>query len=197
MAATIPAPSPAPVLPPDIPPHRITREEFSRFGESGAFGDRDFELLDGELYEAMSTDRPHRSATRRAARALRAAFGEAYDVSQEMELPLGPSSQPRPDVLVLRGDLDEFDARDEGPEDVALLVEIVDSRADTAAIKRGLYAAAGVPEYWILDVNARTLQVHRDPRGGEYRDVRTLGEGERTTALEAGSGEIAVADLLP
>lgn len=77
-------------------------------------------------------------------------------------------SQPKPDVTVLRGTVDEFRRREEGREDAALVVEVVDSREDTAKGKRGLYARAGIPKYWILDVNWRTLTIHREPEAGEY-----------------------------
>ena len=166
-------------------------------GASGVFGEREYELLDGQLYEIMSTNRPHRSASRRVARALRTVFGEGFDVSQEAELPLAPRSQPRPDILVLRGDLDQFDLRDEGPEDTALIIEVVDTREDTAKVKIALYAQAGIPEYWILDVIARRLTVLRDPEGGEYRSTLVLDETKSVRPVEAGAGEIAVAALLP
>lgn len=166
-------------------------------GASGLFGEREYELLDGQLYEIMSTNGPHRSASRRVARALRAVFGEGFDVSQEAELPLAPRSQPRPDVLVLRGDLDQFDLRDEGPEDTALVIKVVDTREDTAVVKIGLYARAGIPEYWILDVNTRRLTVLRDPEDGEYRSTLVLDETKTVRPVEVGAGEIAVADLFP
>ena len=195
------APDPTIQVPEPLDPHpyRLSREDFLRMGETGVFGDRRFELLEGELYEIMGQNRPHRTSVRFTVQALRAVFGEdRYAVDADMEIPLD-RSQPRPDVLVLRGSARELADREEeeGPDDVALIVEVVDTRADTAAIKRGVYARAGVPEYWIVDVNARKLTIHRDPAPDGYQSVQILRDHQRVAPLEPGIAEVSVLDLLP
>ena len=183
---------------PSALPYRISREDFSRWIEAGVFGERDFELLDGELYEIMGQNRPHRVAARLIAAALRTAFGPGYSVDTDIDIPLG-ASQPQPDVLVLRGTPRELADRDEeeGPEDVALIVEIVDTRADTAALKRNVYSTASIPEYWIFDVNQRRLIVHREPSDEGYRLVHVFDAEQGIRPLEVGAESIPVAQMLP
>lgn len=175
------------------PPFRWTREGFLLAVEAGAFGESTVELLDGEVYEIVSEGQPHRFATMLLQRALAQAFGETYIVRTEMGLPLG-RSQPKPDVSVLRWDPEELRHRDEGAEDVVLVVEVVSSRPDTAEIKRSLYARAGVPEYWILDVAHRTLVTLQNPQDGTYGEVQTRLDGDQVVA---NGSVIAVRDLLP
>ena len=172
-----------------------TREAFLRAAEGGAFEDRRVELIEGELIETVGENHPHRYATMAISEVLRAAFGAGFLVQRDAPIPMG-RSQPKPDVVVLRGDLTTFRSREEGPDDAALIVEVVDSREDTAHGKRGLYARAEIPEYWILDVNRRVLTIHREPEAGEYGRVNTLREGDRARPLEA-RDDVLVADLLP
>ena len=175
---------------------RWSREAFLAAADAGAFGDERVELVDGDPIGIMAEKRPHRSSVRLAADALRAAFGAGHTVDQQMSLPLGPDDVPSPDVLVLRGSATEIAAREdeEGAADVVLLVEIADSRLDTAYAKRGRYALAGIPELWILNLPRRELEVYRRPGPDGYRDLTTLGEDE---VVSVGGGEIPVARLLP
>jgi len=65
-----------------------------------------------------------------------------------------------------------------------LVIEISrSSRQLDLGRKAELYAEADIPEYWVLDVERRELVVHRDPRDGRYKSVRTLGEHETVTAV--------------
>ena len=89
------------------------------------------------------------------------------------------------------------------PTTADLIVEVSDSSLffDTTT-KAELYAAAGVPDYWIIDVNARTLLVLRDPpavggNGHAYRSSRMLSQADAVTPVAAPASPIRVADLLP
>ena len=168
-----------------------------RAADDGAFGERTVELIEGEVYEKMSENHPHRTASALIDEALRVAFGSDYHVREGLGLPLSPRSQPKPDVFVLRGTARSFRGREEGPEDVALVVEIVDSRMDTAQRKLRVYGAAGLPESWILDLRTRTLAVHREPHAKGYASVTTYDEGATVAPLERPDANLAVADLLP
>ena len=177
---------------------RWTREEYVRAADEGLFGERTVELLEGELYEKIAENRPHRSASSLTAEALRTAFGSAYNVREELGLPLGPFSQPKPDVFVLRGTAREFaTVREEGPEDVALVVEIADTRRDTAQRKVRLYGAAGLPEYWILDLRTRTLVVHREPHAKGCGSIESYPETALVAPLERPERTVVIAELLP
>ena len=191
-------PSPAKRLHPGgARPFRWERKEFVREVDRGTFGDRAVELLNGVVFEKMGENYPHRHAMRKAMKVLRLVFGDAGVVQAEAGIPLAGRSQPKPDLSVLRGSESNYDHREEGPEDVALVVEIVDSRRDTAQRKLRVYGAAGLPEYWILDLRTRTLAVHREPHGKGYASVESHAEDATVATLERPDVPVAVADLLP
>lgn len=178
-------------------PLRWTRAAYSRMAEFGLLPqDPGTELIDGVIYRKMSQGNAHILATKLIFRALLAAFGPDFDLSMQTTLPLGDSSAPDPDVLVLRGEPRDYDGRDPDPTtDVVLVVEVSDSTLATDRnAKVRLYAAHGVPKYWIVDLRHRTLEVRRRPYGEGYAETLVLSEGESVTI---GNGTIAVADVLP
>jgi Uma2 family endonuclease len=107
-------------------------------------------------------------------------------------------------VVVIVGDADDYSAHTT-QADVRLIVEVSDAtlRFDRGR-KSAIYAEAGIPEYWILNLNNRELEVRRDPAPHPtmpcrflYRDERILSESDTVTPLAAPNGTIIVADLLP
>jgi Uma2 family endonuclease len=116
-------------------------------------------------------------------------------VQDHSPIDAGPDSQPEPDVAVVRGDPRDLLDRHPSGADLALVVEIsVTSHAEDRA-KAAVYARAGVPEYWQLDVPARRVVVRTEPDGVEYRATRLVADGEEVVH---GSGvRVPVAALLP
>jgi Uma2 family endonuclease len=110
---------------------------------------------------------------------------------------IGPADEPEPDVAVLREYKAEYRKRHPTGEETELVVEIADSSlASDLSIKRRLYARAGVPEYWVVDLNNRRLVVHRglDMTKGEYASVQSYAE---TEAVEIGGQAVTILSLLP
>ena len=192
------------LLPEDAAPEpkRWTAEDFARFDREGLLGgegDR-FELLDGEILKKLGQNQPHIVSLRLAAQALRVAFGQGFDVSQQVPLRLGPLDVPEPDVTVLNGTARDFDGREPVAKDVALVVEIADSRLDTArGRKLEIYAHHGIAEYLIVNLRERTLEVRRHPRQaqGDWAEVHICAEDETISPLGAAEASVRVSDLLP
>lgn len=183
---------------------RWTRCEYERLVEQGflSSGDR-VELLDGWLLIQKPQLSPHATATRLAQEVLRAAFGPGWDVRAGLPLALGRFSEPEPDVSVVQGTPRDY--RDAHPARAVLVVEVAHAslRLDRTR-KARIYARAGIPDYWIVNLLTRVLEVYRDPifldparRRWEYRMVRSLGPGESITPLAAPQASVPVADLLP
>jgi Uma2 family endonuclease len=108
-------------------------------------------------------------------------------------------SEPEPDVSVIRGSIRDYENRHPGPGDVALVVEVTRTTAAKDRKLARVYAASGIPAYWIVNVPARRLEVYSGPSGGAYSDRRVLAETETADVVLDGQavGTVAVADLLP
>lgn len=121
----------------------------------------------------------------------------------QLPLSLDPDSEPEPDAAVVRGAPRDY--VDTHPTTALLVVEVADTPLDLDRGKKaGLYAKAGIPEYWIVNLVEPVLEVHRDPApvpGGPseaaYRLVRRHAPSEAVTLSTPGAGPVPVADLLP
>jgi Uma2 family endonuclease len=120
-----------------------------------------------------------------------------------MPFHIGDNSSPEPDVAVVFGQIRDYLA--DHPSEAALLVEVAESSLTyDRTVKQRLYAGAGVPEYWIVNLIDRQLFVFRDPApdsatpgGFHYKSCQILADTDRVTPITAGASEIRVADLLP
>lgn len=183
----------------DPRPRRWTREEYYRAAELGLFrpGER-LELINGEIIEKVSpVGKPHRVATFKTTEALAEAFGAGYYVDDEIPIVVSDGAEPQPDVVVAVGSADDYDPHPR-PADVRLLVEVSDSTlAYDQRDKAALYAAEGIPEYWIVNLPARRLEVHRSPVNGVYLSRTIHLESDSVSPLAAPHALLRVADLLP
>ena len=155
--------------------HKISLEEFHRMVESGVFpADLRLELVEGDLVEMSPIGPKHAAIVRRLTTrfAPLATRGEA-------PLVVG-SSELYPDLALLRPDLESYASRHPQGQDALLVVEVADTslRYDLQ-VKLPLYAQAGVPEVWVVDLEGKRVLVHRKPEGGGYREAEALGPGAR------------------
>jgi Uma2 family endonuclease len=96
----------------------------------------------------------------------------------------GWRSQLQPDVVLLRPKADFYRSGHPEPEDVLLVIEVMDTSVQRdQRIKRPLYAQAEVRELWLVDVNADTIEVCREPAAGAYANVAVLARGSTVTPL--------------
>ncbi len=181
-----------------------TRDEYIRMAEAGVFapGER-VELIEGEIIAMTPQKSPHAASVRLVQETLRGLFGPGFDVRPQLPLSLGPDSEPEPDVAVVRGNPRDY--VQEHPTTAVLVVEVADTTLDfDRGRKAGLYARAVIPEYWIVNLPDRTLEVYRDPgplpdRPAEhgYRSVRRIGPADSVAPLASPAARVRVADLLP
>lgn len=196
-AAVLPVPAPA------APRPRLwTRAEFYRLGELGFFRGQRAERIGGQIVVMSPQNWPHAVATDKATETIRAAFGAGFWVRSQLPLELGQSSDPEPDVSVVAGKRGDYT---DHPRTAVLVVEASDSSlAYDRGEKANLYAAAGIADYWVLDVANGRLEVFRDPQpdpaapfGAGYTRVAAYGPGESVAPLSLPAVPVAVADLLP
>jgi len=182
---------------------RWNAAQYARLLDHGILDEDDpVELVDGLLLVKEPQHSPHRTAIILVAKALERAFGDGWFVQTQSPITLGERSLPEPDVSVVRGSPRDYAAAH--PTQPALVVEVAQSGLRFArGRKAAVYARAEIPEYWIVNLVDRVLEVYRQPirtRGGRrrwgYGTVRTVAaDGSVTPAAAAGT--VAVADLLP
>lgn len=154
----------------------FTTAEYLRMGESGAFDDMKIELVDGELERMMSPMSGHAS---RQAMLVGLLFQVANRglVLGEVGIDFGDDTVLACDAAVLRAPIGED--RLLSPDDVQLVVEVAQtSLARDKGMKRVRYAAAGIPEYWVVDGDRAVVHVYREPVGGDYALISTVRFGE-------------------
>jgi Uma2 family endonuclease len=188
----------------DVELKRWKRVEYEQLVEKGVFGTGDrVELIDGLLIVAEPQSATHYTAIKLVERALARAFGEGWHTRSQAPIALDETSEPEPDVAVVRGDLRAYTAAH--PDDPVLVVEVaLTSLALDRGHKASLYARAGRPEYWIVNLVERVLEVYRDPApspsapyGWDYGARETLGAGDSVRPLAASTARVVVGDLLP
>jgi Uma2 family endonuclease len=134
------------------------------------------ELLDGLLVSMSPKSPRHERAVRWLARWLFAVVDlDVFEIGVNSPLTLG-TSEPEPDLAVFRRDTPS----PYYPGGATLVVEVaLTSRARDLGVKPGLYATAGVPEYWVVDLDASTVVVHRRPSRDRYLEPFEVGAGGR------------------
>ena len=154
------------------------------------------ELIDGILYEMPPQSNFHSVGVRLTIRALDPLYKEGFDILCQMPLALGFDSEPEPDIAVVPGH--PLDYLQTHPRTAVLVVEVADSSLmKDRKLKTRLYARAGIPEYWILNVVRWCLEVHREPKNGVYTSQAVLREGDNVSPLTRPEALIPVASLLP
>jgi Uma2 family endonuclease len=183
---------------------RWTRHEYDRMIDTGVLTPEDrVELIDGDIVTVTPQKSRHATAVRLAETALRHAFGEQFDVRSQLPLALDPASEPEPDVAVVAGSPRDY--RDAHPSTALLIVEVADaSLTFDRTTKAGLYARAGIADYWLLNLLDEILEVHRSPErssdaplGWRYAAIEQHGRQDRIAPLARAERFIAVHDLLP
>jgi Uma2 family endonuclease len=180
---------------------RWTKTEYYAMAFMGWFNGQRVELMEGEVVVLSPQSFSRGASTDKAGETIRRAFGTRFWVRTQLPMDFGLSTEPEPDVSVVQGRREDHAAH---PKAAILLVEASESSLEYDRGRKGsLYAAARVPEYWILNLIDRQLEVYRspvpdpaEPSGFRYADKRVLKSAETVTPLALPGTAIAVADLL-
>lgn len=179
--------------------HRWTRDEYRQMLDFGRFVDQRVELVEGEILGSLPIKNAHAVSLKLTEDALAQAFGPGYWVRSQLPLALGEYSEPLPDLAVVPGKPRDYK---EHPKSALLVVEISDSTlAYDRRQKASLYAAAGLADYWIVNLVDRQLEIYRAPTpdsswpsGWRYGPATVFDDAQHATL---GNSRIGVADLLP
>ncbi|MBI3246898.1 MAG: Uma2 family endonuclease [Deltaproteobacteria bacterium] len=178
--------------------YRFTRDEYYRMGEAGLFIDKRVELLDGEIITMPPQNPPHAGTTNHIGGIFIHLLGSAFTVRMQTPIVLDDWSEPEPDIAVCQPDPDDYMFAHPRADQVLLLIEVAESslpydrRRKTAA-----YARSGVPEYWIINLVDKWIEIFSDPDPAAqcYRNERHATASD-TVTLPGGS-VLSAAALLP
>ena len=175
---------------------RFSADEYQRMGKAGILHEDDrVELIDGEIVLMSSIGLRHASCVAK----LSNFFSALRD--QVLLWPQNPVradhwSEPQPDVCLLRCD-EFYEKAPVRPEDVLLAVEVADtSQRYDRSVKGPLYARTGIREYWLVDLVAEVVEVHREPTRDGYGSTEKLTRGDTLSPAAFPDFELSVADVL-
>jgi Uma2 family endonuclease len=184
---------------------RLTVAQYHELIRSGKLTDEDpVELLEGILVYKMPKNTPHATSTKLVRREIEPRLPLGWHYQTQDPITLG-DGEPEPDGAVVRGKIEDYAKHHPGPSDVALVIEVADSSLERdRGIKLRSYARAGIPVYWIINVEDRQVERYREPTapGGvvpSYQLIDIYREGESIPLALPGSAEAAISvnALLP
>ena len=181
---------------PSIEPESVRsfkRSEYDQMVELGLFQDERVELIRGVLVTMSPQLAPHASTVQRLNQLLMTRLQGRFTLRIQSPLALSDDTEPEPDVAVVA--LGDYDA--EHPSTALLIIEVSDTTLNKDRGKAAVYASAGIGEYWIVNIGARTVEVYSSPDGDRYAEVRTLRAGETLRPAELVDVAIAVTEILP
>ncbi len=194
-----------PATPPTLPIYRLSVDQYHRMARAGILGEDDrVELLGGYLVPKMTKHQPHHIASGSVNDLLFRLVPPGWYVARGEPLTAADDSEPEPDLMIVRGQRDDYPENPPHGPDVALVVEVADaSLARDKAEQKSIYAASGIPFYWLMNLLARRIEVYSDPTGPadwpDYR-MRTDHGPDDSVALVLDGREITrldVRDVLP
>ena len=174
---------------------------YHQMADLGWFRDKRVELIRGEIIVMSPMGSRHWVVVSLVGDALRATYPQdEFVVAEQRPISVGGDSEPEPDLAVIRGRVRDF--TDHLPKSCELVVEVSDSSLSyDRSVKADLYAEAGIPEYWIVDIIGRTVEVCTKPFSDEssarFKERTTLSEHDLLVPLSAPNSSIRIVDLLP
>lgn len=182
----------------DIVRHCFTVQEYHRMAEAGLFTEDDrVELIEGDILEMSPIGSRHAACVKRLIRLFDRRVRDRAIVAAQDPIQLGHSSEPQPDIALLKPRSDFYAAQHPGPADVLLLVEVGDTTIEyDRQVKLPLYARYGIAEVWLVDLEAQVVNVYRIPGPEGYREMQQLQRDTSCAPHAFPDLELAVAAIL-
>ena len=177
-------------------PYRFSREDYEAMIAAGILDENDrVELISGEILKKESIGPSHAATVKRLNRIFNLAADRCV-VSVRNPVALDDFSEPEPDLALLAPRADLYGASHPTPAEVYLIVEVADSslRFDRER-KIPLYAAAGIPEVWLVDLIEKSLTRFRKPARGNYTEISQHGSSETIPVPNMPGASLAISEL--
>jgi Uma2 family endonuclease len=176
---------------------KFTVEQYHKMVESGILTENEHvELIRGEVAEMVPIGRRHAAYVRRLNPIFSEKLSQRALVDIQNPVELDNTSEPQPDVALLRPRSDFYETRHPQPADIFLIVEVADTTAKSdREVKIPLYAEDGIPEVWLVNINEQCLEVYRKPSAEGYQEIQKLQRGQKVSIEAFPDVEIAIDEI--
>ncbi|MEP6848800.1 MAG: Uma2 family endonuclease [Acidobacteriota bacterium] len=181
-------------------PHRfpISVKIFHVMAAEGVFAPTDrVELIDGEIFNMSPIGTLHARCVNWLSRVLGEFVGRDFIVSIQNPIVLDDASEPQPDISILRYRDDFYKNETPWPRDVLMIFEVADTSVEfDRNIKLPRYAAAGIPETWLIDLVSERVEVHSEPKENTDGTVKIFQRGENAASHMIANIDLSLDEIL-
>lgn len=173
-------------------------DEYELMIEKGVLNENTrVELIHGEIVEMAPIGLRHGACVTALEELFHEALGRSVTISVQNPVQLYDESEPEPDLALLKRRTDAYATKRPTAEDVLLVVEVADTTLATdRTVKVPLYADAGIPEVWLVNVDELTMEVYSGSAAGKYSSTTTARLGSSLRLPGGLTGAIAVSAVL-
>jgi Uma2 family endonuclease len=176
-----------------------TVQDYDRMSDLGILNPSErTELIAGQIVLMVAKGTAHVVSLQLLADVLRQQLGDAALIRTQDPVVLDDFSEPEPDLAIVKGNILDYTDRHPLPADVHLVVEVANSTLKyDCEVKDKLYAQAGIPEYWVINLQDRQVHVFREPTPTGYRQQFLLTELQSISALAFSAIAFPITSILP
>jgi len=159
---------------------RFSIDEYHQMVETGIISSIDrVELIDGEVIEMSPIGRKHAATVARLDKLWQQRLGNRVLIWVQNPIYLSNTSEPQPDLALLKPRDDFYMSALPTPQDILLVVEVADSTISyDREVKMSLYSAAGITEAWLFDLNKQSIEAYTKPGESGYKQIRRFEQGD-------------------
>lgn len=165
--------------------HKFTTEQYHLMYEAGVFAEGErLELINGEITEMAPIGRKHAACVNRLVTLFTKKLGDRIIASVQNPIRLANNSEPQPDFAILKLRNDFYEDSLPTPTDILLIIEVADSTISyDREVKMPLYAAAGIPEMWLFDLNSKIIEGYSQPSTIGYKRMQRYEQNDTFSML--------------
>lgn len=178
--------------------HRFTLAEYHQFIEAGIFKEDDrLELIRGEVMDMSPINARHAGKVNRLVELFYERLAKRCIVAPQNPLHLDDSSEPEPDVALLKPRPDRYARAHPQPADVLLVIEVADTSLEyDRGIKASVYASSGISEYWVVNLTENCIEVFREPTPNGYRQQLKFWRADTLSLLAFPEVSVTASEIL-
>lgn len=177
---------------------KFTVKQYHQMVEAGILKENDrVELIRGEIVEMTPINRRHSAHVKRLNQLFILRLAGFVTVGVQDPVELDDTSEPQPDISLLRIKADFYESGHPQPQDILLLVEVADTTVESdREIKIPLYAENAIIEVWLVDINEQCIEVYREPSPNGYQNIQIFVRGQNLSILAFPEIIISVDEVL-